>query len=65
MNQNDVFELIKLSLWGEGNPTVDMSVYEEKKNQAIAALPAPVLSSLNLPPELMRAWRNIIFQQIT
>lgn len=65
MNQNDVFELIKLSLWGEGNPTVDMSVYEEMKNQAIAALPAPVLSSLNLPPELMRAWRNIIFQQIT
>ncbi len=64
MKQNDVFELIKLSLWGEGNPTVDLSVYQEMKNQAIASLPAPVLSSLNLPPELMKEWRNTIFQQI-
>ena len=64
MKQNDVFELIKLSLWGEGNPTVDLSVYQEMKNQAIAALPAPVLSSLDLPPELMKEWRNVVFQQI-
>ena len=64
MKQNDVFELIKLSLWGEGNPTVDLSVYQEMKTQAIAALPAPVLSSLNLPPELMKEWRNVVFQQI-
>ena len=64
MKQNDVFELIKLSLWGEGNPTVDLSVYQEMKNQAIAALPAPVLSSLDLPSELMKEWRNIVFQQM-
>ncbi len=65
MRQNDIFELIKLSLWGKGNPTVDRSVYQEMMDQAIAALPAPVLSSLNLPQELMREWRNTIFQQIT
>ncbi len=45
MKPNNVFELIKLSLWGEGNPTVDLSVYQEMKSHAIATLPASVLSS--------------------
>lgn len=62
--QDNVFELIKLALWGEGNPTVDSSTYEEMKSQAIAALPAPVLSSLNLPQELIKEWRKTIYQQI-
>lgn len=62
--QNNVFELIKLALWGKGNPTVDLTVYEEMKSQAIAALPAPVLSSLGLPQELLRQWRKSIYQQI-
>lgn len=61
---NNVFELIKLSFWGKGDPTVDLSVYQEMKSQAIAALPAPVLSSLGLPPELLREWRNAVYQQI-
>ena len=65
MKKNDVFELVKLSLWGKGNPTVDLSVFEEMRSQTIAALPASVLPSLDLPPELMREWRNIIFRQIT
>ena len=64
MKNNNVFELIKLSLWGKGNPTVDLSVYQEMKNHAIVALPASVLSSLNLPPEVVSEWRKNIFQQI-
>ena len=44
---------------------VDFSVYQEMRNQAIAALPASVLSSLGLPMELMNEWRNFIFWQIT
>ena len=63
--QNNVFELIKLSIWGEGNPTVDLSVFQEMKSQAIVALPAPVLSSLNLQQGLIREWRNAVYQQIT
>ena len=65
MNNRDVFELIKLSLWGAGNPTVDLSVYQEMKSQAIAALPASILSSLDLPVNLLREWRKTIIQQIT
>lgn len=64
MKQDNVFELIKLSIWGNGSPTVDWSVFQEMKNQAIVALPASVLSSLNLPLELMSEWRYIVFQQI-
>ena len=64
MKPNNVFELIKLSLWGEGNPTVDLSVYQEMKSHAIATLPASVLSSLNLTPDLMKEWRNTVLQQI-
>ena len=63
--QNNVFELIKLSLWGKGDPTVDWSVYQEMKSQALVALPASVLSTLGLPSELIREWRNVIYQQIT
>lgn len=65
MNHINVFELIKLSLWGEGHPTVDATVYQEMKSQAIAALPATVLSSFNLPQELMAEWRSVILQQIS
>ena len=61
---DNVFELIKLSFWGKGNPTVNLSVYQEMKDQAIVALPAPVLPSLGLPPELIREWRNAVYQQI-
>ncbi len=63
--ENNIFELIKLSLWGNGNPTVDWSAYQEMKSQAIAVLPASVLSALSLPPELMAEWRNTIIQQIS
>ena len=65
MKRNNVFELIKLSLWGKGNSIVDLSVFQEMKAQTITALPAPVLSSLNLPPEMMKEWQNIILRQIS
>ncbi len=64
MIDNNIFELIKLSLWGEGHPVVDTAVYQEMKDQAIAVLPASVLSSLNLSPELARKWRNTVFQHV-
>ena len=64
MKYKNVFELIMLALWGKGNPKVDWSVYHEMKSQAIAALPASVLPSLELTSELMREWRKTIYQQI-
>ncbi len=65
MKRNNVFELIKLSLWGKGNPTVDLAVFQEMKKQAIVALPGQMLPFLGLTPELMKEWRSIIFQQVT
>ena len=65
MDPSNIFELIKLSLWGEGSPTVSADDYEEMKSQAIAALPASVLSSLSLPHDLMDEWRRTILQRVS
>lgn len=64
MNPTNIFELIKLSLWGEGQPTAGEAEFEEMKSQAIAGLPAGVLSSLDLASELAAQWRRCILQQV-
>ena len=64
MNPTNIFELIKLSLWGEGQPTAGEAEFQEMKSQAIAALPAAALPSLNLPQELAVQWRNYVLQQV-
>lgn len=64
MNPLNIYELIKLSLWNEGHPTVGEAEFEEMKSQAIAALPAGVLSSLDLASDLAMQWRRYILQQV-
>ena len=64
MNYDDLFELIKLSLWNAGSPKVDLAVFDEMKAHAIAALPATVLPSLIIDPELLQSWKKILLQQI-
>ena len=44
MIDENVLELIKLSLWGKGKPRIDISTFEEMNRQAISALPASVIS---------------------
>ncbi len=61
---NDLFEMIKLSLWGNGNPTITVSLFNEMKLHAISALPGSVLSSLDVPPELEKPWKENILHQI-
>lgn len=65
MEPTNTFELIKLSLWDKGHPTVDVNVFQEMKSQALAALPTAVLSSINIPQELMDEWSNVILRQIS
>ena len=64
MNQQQLFSVVQLALWGEGNPLPDRDIYEEMKKQAIAVLPAPYLSQLNLPGKLLREWKAYIFQHL-
>lgn len=60
-----MLDLIKLSLWGVGKCKADQAVFEEMKLQAIAALPAAVLSKVSMPDELRDEWRKYIMQQIS
>lgn len=63
-----MLELIKLSLWNTGyigSMKVDQTIYQELKQHAIYALPAPILSLLQVSPELLQQWKKDIFQQIS
>ena len=65
MYKEQLFDLIKYSLWGKGNTVTDWDTYEEMKQQAIAVLPAACLSSLKLFPELKKEWKQYIIQQVS
>ena len=62
-----MLELIQLSLWNNNAAiqSVSQEDYIEMKRQAIAVLPASLLSSLDLPQELEKEWRKFILQQIS
>ncbi len=63
--QEKLFNLIKQSLWNtETVCAVDWPVFEEMKKQALAALPAGILSRLDMPDDLRTAWQAAVYQQI-
>ncbi len=61
-----VFEIIKASLWGQelAEPVTE-EAFAEMQKQAIAALPAAVLSRLPMTEELRSAWKKAVYEQIT
>ena len=59
-----IFDLIKASLWETEIPQVTWDDFEEMKKHAIVALPAGILSSLLLPPELYKEWEKVAFVQV-
>ncbi len=61
---DDLLGMIRLSLWGNGQPAVTDALLEEMELHAISALPGSVLASLDVPPELLTRWKKIILQQI-
>lgn len=64
--QEKLFNLIKRSLWNtETVCTVDWPVFEEMKKQALAVLPAGILSQLYMPDDLRQAWKMYVYQQIS
>ena len=65
MNEDQLFKLIRLSLWGNGEAAVDQDVFDEMRQQAIATLPTPYLSSLGLSPELKKEWTLYTLQQLS
>ena len=62
-----IFQLLKSSLWGTPPPEeiIAENVFQELQNQALVALPAPILSSLKMSDELRKSWEIAIYQQIS
>ena len=65
MNNEDFFDLCKLSLWEKGTATVNQEIFIEMKQHAIAALPASCLRSVAMSQELEREWKRSILQQLS
>ena len=64
--QEKLFGLIKRSLWNTDTvEAVDWAIFEEMKKQALVALPAGILSRLDMPEELRQAWKMAVYQQIS
>lgn len=52
-------------MWGKGTAFADQEIYEELKRQAIATLPMPYLTQLNISNELKKEWKSYALQQIS
>ncbi len=65
MNNDPLFNIIKVSLWGNGTAVVDRDTYEEMKQHAIILFPAKCLISIECHPELKKAWKCNIIQQLS
>lgn len=61
---NDIFSLIRATLWGCSVPEMDKKAYEMLVKHSIDALAAPILSQLDLSDELKKEWKTSIMQQI-
>ena len=61
----NVFNIIKLAIWGEGEAKADQEDYDEMIAHGIVALPALVLNDLSLPEDLLDQWRIAILQQLS
>lgn len=64
MDNNALFQIIRKALWGTGTASADNELFEELTAQAIECLAAPVLSSMNLPEELLKKWKRQVLQHI-
>ena len=65
MNDTELrlLNLIKYAIWGIGTCDADEAVFEEARKHAVEALPADVLSQLDLPDALKRQWEFAIYKQ--
>lgn len=63
-NINTTLEIIKASLWNTSISEASREDFDEMRFHAIAALPAGILSSINIPEDLRSAWRRFIIQQV-
>ena len=59
-----MINIIKLSLWNIGSAVADEHIYREMKRHALIALPANILSTIEMPTELRQKWKQDVLRQI-
>ncbi len=64
MDEKIILGLIKSSLWGYETINTDWDTYEEMKRHAIATICAPIVSSIELLPEIKEKWKTLIVHQL-
>lgn len=65
MSRKQLLDVIRISLWGNGDIIADEYIYLELERHAILSLPGARLSSLDLSPELSKKWKTKIIQQLS
>lgn len=66
IHKRKVLETISAALWkGKIDFIVDENIFQEFEAHAIIALPAELLSSLRMTPELYKRWKNCVIQHIS
>ena len=63
-NETGTLNLIKYTLWGIGKPEADEGVFSDLKDHTLIALPADLLTSMNLSEELATKWKNEVLQHL-
>ena len=63
--QKEILEIIKQTFWGNDTIEVSQETYNELINHAIVALPASIMSRLNLTDELRQQWNNSILMHVS
>ena len=58
-------DIIRLSVWHEGEAQADMECLREMEIHAIAALAAPVLGQISMPQDVRSAWERVIASEIS
>ena len=60
-----MLSIIKSSLWNTSADIADEHIYNEMKKHALIALPANILSTIEMPIELRQKWEQDILRQIS
>ncbi len=61
---NNLFEVLKSSLWFENAVDCSRECFIELKNHAVACLSADLITTMNLPQDLKKEWSKLILQQL-
>lgn len=61
----NVFNIIKLAIWGISEAKADQEDFDEMMIHGIAALPALTLNDLSLSEDLLEKWNSAILQQLS